>query len=280
MGTASTVGLLAGIRPTGIALSALLSTGISLEAAPREYIVLQVPGCQLTIPWAVNERGDVVGSALSCAGDDQGFAFLYRDGIYTSIDVPGQIATYPTDINERGVVVGYFTTPEHAVGAFTFWRGEFQTISVPGVELVPQGINNRGDITGWIPTVSYQAFLLTKNGDFTLLTVDGLEGLQAWKINASGIIVGSAFSPALGIPVSFVSRRGDSRVAELPGNYSAINDRGDVAADVQGSGFVIYRMGAPLDLNHPETGYTIFDLSNRWAVGALPDGRGYLLRLP
>ena len=59
-----------------------------------------------------------------------------------------------------------------------------------------------------------------------------------------------------------------------------MNDRGDVAAEVPGSGFVIYRMGAPLDLNHPETGYTIFDLSNRWAVGALPDGRGYLLRLP
>jgi len=280
MGTPSTVGLPAGIRPTGIALAALLSIGISLEAAPREYIVLQVPGCQLTIPWAVNERGDVVGSALSCAGDDQEFAFLYRDGVYTSIDVPGEIATVPTDINERGVVVGYFRTPDDALGAFTFWRGEFQTISVPGVELVPQGINNRGDITGWIPTVSYQAFLLTKHGDFTLLTVDGLEGLQAWKINASGVIVGSAFSPALGRSVSFVSRRGDSRVADLPGNYLAVNNRGDVAAEVPGSGFVIYRMGAPLDLNHPETGYTIFDLSNRWAVGALPDGRGYLLRLP
>jgi hypothetical protein len=200
-------------------------------------------------------------------------------GAYSAIDVPGAAITIPTDINDRGVVVGYFRTPAFELGAFTFWRGEHRTISVPGIELVPQGINNRGDITGWMPTVPYQAFLLTKAGAFTILAVGGdVEGLQAWKINSSGIIVGTGFSPSLGA-VSFVYRRGESTIADLPGLFVAVNDRRDVAAEIPGSGFVVYRNGAPLNLNHPETSFTIFDLSNRWTVGVIGGGRGYLLRL-
>ena len=280
METSARIAWMAGLRTVGVMVAALVFSFDAAEAQSSDYTVLQVPGCESTTPWAVNESGDVVGSALSCAGDDDEFAFLYRDGVYSSIDVPGAIVTIPTDINDRGIVVGYFRTPESELGAFTFWRGEYQTITVPGVELVPQGINNRGDIVGWIPTVPYQAFLLAKNGDFTILSAVGdLQGLQAWKINASGVIVGTAFSPAAGL-VSFVHQRGETSIAALPGLYLAVNNRGDVAAEIPGAGFVVYRNGVPLELNHPETSYTIFDLSNRWAVGAIAEGRGYVLRLP
>jgi uncharacterized membrane protein len=281
MGTPATSALLGVIRPLCVVLFALLIARVPVDAQSRDYVVLQVPGCQSTIPWAVNERGDVVGNALSCAAGVQDSAFLYRQGVYSAIDVPGAAITIPTDINDRGSVVGYFRAPTGELGAFTLWRGEYQSLRVPGVDLVPQGINNRGDITGWMPTPeSYQAFLLAKDGVFTILTGAGdLEGLQAWKINSSGLIVGSAFSPTRG-PASFLYRRGESSIAELPGIFYAVNDRGDVAAEIPGSGFVVYRQGAPLELNHPETSYTIFDLSNRWAVGALGGGSGYLLRLP
>ncbi len=279
MGTPLNVGVLPAVRVASLALLVWFIGQLSLGAEPVDYVVLQAPGCVSTIPWGVNERGDVVGNGISCTGTSEDFAFLYRDGAYTAIDVPGAAITIPTDINERGVVIGYYRTPDGELGAFVYSRGEHQALSVPGVDLVPQGINNRGDITGWIPTVPYQAFLLTKDGEFTVLTVDeDVEGLQAWKINSSGVIVGGGFSPTLG-PMSFVYRRGASSIAEVPGLYTAVNDRGDVAAEVPGSGFVVYRNGAPLTLNHPENGYTIFDLSNRWVVGALVDGRGYMLRL-
>jgi hypothetical protein len=281
MGTKPTSTLLALIRPACVVVFTLLIARVPVHAQSHDYVVLQIAGCQSTIPWAVNDRGDVVGNALSCGGSVQDFAFLYREGVYSAIDVPGAVLTIPTDINDRGMVVGYFRTPTGELGAFTLWRGEYQSLTVPGVELVPQGINNRGDITGWVPTPeAYQAFLLTKDGVFTILTGEGdLEGLQAWKINSSGLIVGSAFSPTRG-PVSFLYRRGESSIADLPGIFYAVNDRGDVAAEIPGSGFAVYRHGAPLELNHPETSYTIFDLSNRWAVGALAGGSGYLLRLP
>jgi hypothetical protein len=219
---------------------------------------------------------------MSCTGGVQDYAFHYREGVYAAIDVPGAEFTTPTDINDRGMVVGYFRTPTGERGAFTLWRGEYQSLRVPGVELVPQGINNRGDISGWEPTAeAYRAFLLSKDGVFTILTgEEDLEGLQAWKINSSGLIVGSAFSPSRGL-VSFLYQRGEYSIADLPGIFYAVNDRGDVGAEIPGSGFAVYRQGAPLELNHPETSYTIFDLSNRWAVGALGGGEsGYLLRLP
>jgi hypothetical protein len=281
MGTPSTSALPALVRPVCVIFLALLVGRVPVDAQSRDYAVLQVAGCQSTIPWAVNDRGDVVGNAMSCAGGVQDFAFLYRDGVYSAIDVPGAVITIPTDINDRGVVVGYFRSPTGELGAFTLWRGEYKSLGVPGVDLVPQGINNRGDITGWVPTAGpYQAFLFTRDGDFTILTGEGdLVGLQAWKINSSGLIVGSAFSPTRG-PVSFLYRRGESSVADLPGIFYAVNDRGDVAAEIPGSNHVVYRRGAPLELNHPEASYTIFDLSNRWAVGALAGGPGYLLRLP
>jgi hypothetical protein len=282
MGAPATSALLAVIRTACVVLFALLIAQIPVGAESPDYLVLQIAGCQSTIPWAVNERGDVVGNAFSCAGGVQDFAFLYREGVYSAIDVPGAGITIPTDINDRGMVVGYFRTLTGELGAFTFWRGEYQTLSVPGVDIVPQGINNRGDITGWVPPTSqsYHGFLLTKDGVFTILAgAEDLEGLQAWKINSSGLIVGSAFSPSRG-PVSFLYRRGESSVADLPGMFLAVNDRGDVAAEIPGSGFAVYRQGARLELNHPEASYTIFDLSNRWAVGALAGGSGYLLRLP
>jgi uncharacterized membrane protein len=257
----------------------LLAGPVSVRAQAGDYVVLQPPGCQYAVAWGVNDRGDVVGNAWGCAGELGEFAFLYRGGAFSAIDVPGAAVTIPTDINDHGVVVGYFRNTDNELGAFTFWRGEHQTISVPGMPLVPQGINNRGDITGWLASVPYQAFLLTAAGNFTILDLAGdWQGLKAWKINSSGLVVGGGYT-ASGVPVPFMYRHGQSTVGDLPGGYIAVNDRGDLAAEVPGSGYIVYRKGTVLDLNHPEASYTVFDLSNQWAVGALSDGRGYMLRL-
>jgi hypothetical protein len=241
--------------------------------------VLQPPGCQYATAWGVNERGDVVGNTWGCAGDLVSFAFLYRDGVFAVIDVPAATTTIPTDINDHGVVVGYFRNTANELGAFTFWRGAHQVLDVAGMPLVPQGINNRGDITGWLASNPYQAFLLTAAGDFTILDIAReVQTLQAWKINSSGLVVGGGYTAA-GVPVPFTYRHGQSAVGDLRGGYLAVNDRGDLAAEVPGSGYIVYRQGTVLNLNHPETSYTVFDLSNQWAVGALSDGRGYMLRL-
>jgi uncharacterized membrane protein len=255
------------IRFTTAVLAVLIAAGASLRADSRDYVVLQVPGFAQTIPYAVNERGEVAGGALTCAGEFHGF--LYRDGDYSIIDVPGAITTIPTAINEHGLVVGYFYTVDQRLNAFTFWRGQHETISVPGFDLVPQGINSRGDIIGWIPTSPYQAFLLTKEGEFSIFSGPGdVIGLQAWGINASGVIVGSGYSPSSAGIVSFVYRRGEFAITPGQAIYG-VNDRGDVLVESGGS-IAVYRNGMRLNLDHPEAEYTVLDLSNNRVVGALP----------
>ena len=151
----------------GIVLYGLLLSPVSVPAQSREYVVLQAPGCQYTTPWGVNESGEVVGNAYGCAGDLEAFAFLYRDGAYSAIDMPGAVrtSTIPTDINDRGVVVGYFRNAHNQLGAFAFWRGEHQMIDVAGMGLVPQGINNRGDITGWLGSTRTKPFCSQRPGN-------------------------------------------------------------------------------------------------------------------
>lgn len=267
------------------AVALLLAGAAVLAASSGDYIVLEAPGFAQTIPYAVNENGQVAGVALTCSGESHGF--LYRGGDYSSIDVPGATTTIPTAINERGMVVGYFYTADEQLGAFTFWRRKHQTLSVPGFDLVPQGINNRGDVIGWIPTTPYQAFLLTKKSELILLSAPGdIVGLQAWGINARGDIVGSGFSPLAGV-VSFAYRRGAFAIS--PGLLVyGVNDRGDLLVESGGS-TAVYRNGARLELNHPEPQYTLLDLSNNRVVGVLPAGqnpdgcfetRGFMLRIP
>jgi hypothetical protein len=263
----------------------VLGARAPISAGSLDYVVLQAPGFAGTIPYAVNERGEVAGGALTCSGEFHGF--LYRDGAYSSIDVPGAITTIPTAINERGVVVGYFYTADFQLRTFTFWRGQYETISVPGFNLVPQGSDSQGDIVGWVPSNPYQAFLLTKSGEFTIFSAPGdIISLQAWGINSSGAIVGTGYSPSSGGAVSFVYRGGEFAIS--PGQLTyGINDRGDLLVESGGS-TGIYHNGVRLDLDHPEAQYTLLDLSNNWVGGALPatnvngcyETLGFMLRIP
>jgi hypothetical protein len=268
------------------ALSTLIVSAAYMSAESRDYLDLQVPGCQGTIPTSVNERGDVVGLATGCSGQTESFAFLYRDGSYQNIDVPGGTPgrTFATAINDREVVVGYFYTDDNDLRAFSLWRGRYTELDVAGFDLVPQGINNAGDVVGWIPSVPYETFVLTRHGEFSIVAAaPGLLGLQAWDINSSGVIVGTATHAGTYMPASFVMRRGELEVAGLAGLFHGINDRGDIAAEIPGAGYVVYRGGGPLQLNHPSPDYTVSGISNHWVVGTagqIGPVSGYRLRLP
>src|SRR5206468_10451102 len=123
----------------------------------------------------------------------------------------------------------------------------------------------REAIVGWIPGSPYQAFLLTKSGEFTMYSAPGdIISLQAWGINSSGAIVGTGYSPSSGV-VSFVYQRGEFVIS--PGQLTyGVNDRGDLLVESGGS-TGIYGNGVSLTLDHPEAQYTLLVLSNNWLVG-------------
>ncbi len=97
--------------------------------------------------------------------------------------------------------------------------------------------NNRGDLTGWVPTSTpnvTRAVLLTAKGGFENLD-DAAHSSQAWGINEAGAVVGSRSALAPGsTQTAFVWSRRDG-LAEIPSlgpglrsGATAIDNRGRV----------------------------------------------------
>ena len=271
-------------RSVFASLATAVTTAVSLTASSGDFVLLEVPGFTQTIPSGVNDRGDVVGSAIRCSVDpgtgDLAFesrGFLYKNGEYGIVEMPGAVnGPTLTDINASGSIVGYFTASD-GVHGFTLHRGRMEPLSSaadPDLALVPQGINARGDIVGWIPPTGgegYRAFVM-EEGDVSILSVpSGSIALQAWGINASGVVVGSGFSSTLGT-FSFGYRDGQLATVPLAGSLIDVNDRGDLLAEIPGGvpPSVIYRKASGWTAELAAGEYQVTDIANRWLVGLAP----------
>jgi len=168
-------------------------------------------------PSAINDRGDVVGTAVKGSGGFVGFLWTARDGFK-------EIASnaLPSDINERGQVVGSWDSCDpgdeecQQFSGFVWSDGEgFRDLGT----FVPFAINNRGDMAGYCD-VSHTYYACVMR-DAVVTTSD--ENAQLYGINERGSAVGANF----GIPEGLVVQR-DGTVLRLgPGTVATdINARG------------------------------------------------------
>jgi hypothetical protein len=285
-----------------LSLTALSMRGTVSAAAATEnnnggasqYVALQVPGFEMTTPFAVNNRGEVAGIAYKCIPDQQSGSptyeqrgFRYWNGRYSLMDVPGASGISPMGINSKGEVVGYLYTARQTLEPFIWYQGQVSFIETGVTDFVVSGINSRGDIVAWTP--EGQAFLLRGN-QLVSLTPPGSVSTQAWGINSSGVIVGNTYSPQSGA-TAFIYDDGRYKGSSAPGFLYGINDRGDLLSEQPGLSprMNIYRDGLRLNLNVPEPDYTILGLSNTRVVGVLPatlnangcyEARGFIVGLP
>ena len=82
--------------------------------------MLEGPGSTLTIPEAINARGDVVGWYNDSAFVSHGF---FWDGeVVRPIDIPGASGTNRVGINSRGDIVGVFWDAEGAQHGFEIYK--------------------------------------------------------------------------------------------------------------------------------------------------------------
>src|SRR5690242_2417477 len=92
----------------------LLALGCLLGATANvfgqgTFTAIDFPGSASTIPWAINNSGDIVG--IYTLADKSTHGFLRTgDGVFTSIDFPGASNTNLYGINSAGDISGYYTS--------------------------------------------------------------------------------------------------------------------------------------------------------------------------
>jgi len=119
------------------------------------YTQLDCPGAggpgSDTIPFAINDSGEIVGDCQNDNGSYVATGFLLSGGVYSIITAPGSEFTWVGGINDAGVIVGYYQ-PQNNPGyqGFVDNAGSFTTINYPGYvgNTYLSGINNSGLIVG------------------------------------------------------------------------------------------------------------------------------------
>jgi uncharacterized membrane protein len=88
-----------------LSLSLLLSTLVAAQDASYTFTTIDVPGARSTIPYGINDRGQIVGWFDAAPRTD---GFVTDGATLTIISVPGAAATQAFGINAEGRIVGQF----------------------------------------------------------------------------------------------------------------------------------------------------------------------------
>jgi probable HAF family extracellular repeat protein len=112
-----------------------------------------LPGDDLSVAFAVNDRGQVVGISGNSADREVPVsrAFIWEDGVMSDLGVPpGDTHARALDINNRGQAVGIgILNPPFDVRAALFYRGAAAALRDQSqLAVEARAINNRGHIVG------------------------------------------------------------------------------------------------------------------------------------
>jgi len=226
-------------------LSMLIVAVRPAQTGSIRYNIQEIPtlGGTQNFAYAVNDRGDVVGSSF-LAGDSSSAAFLYASGTVTSLSPlnSGAFQTVgPTGINNLGQVAsGVISGGLYTAALYDRRTNQIATLgSLGGVccgmlSGVAVAVNGDGAAVGYsyLDSVNRHAFLY-RNG--SMADLGSLGGWSvAYDVNENSEVVGAASDQVNGFAHAFVYR--DGVMTEIdpfggPNNESyanGINDNGKV----------------------------------------------------
>lgn len=221
-------------RAVAIAMlvSLFLGTGAMAQAGNWQILTYPdpAPGVSKTFCFGVNGAGAMVGYYQAPAQR----AYLFADGLYTSLHPAGATKSSAWGINARGDVVGdyWVDTQEHG---FLLRNGQLVTIDLPGKTMAhPRDINARGDIAGYYMTTSdLQGFILARDGAFTEVRYPNAVNTYVYGISDEGGVAGEYVDSQGGWHGFFRSKAGDFTSLDYPNASSTsawkVNAGGEVA---------------------------------------------------
>lgn len=194
------------------------------------YTTILVPGSLGAHANDINASGEVVGD-FQYPSSGYEYGFLYSGGSYTVIG-PQNDSTHITAINDSGQVVGNSLYS----GAFLYYNGTYQTISVPGSSVQTQvlAINNLGQVAGnyvnFIGVIHSTGFVYD-GVSYTTIEMPGSSATFVIDINDMGQVAGN-YTDSNSNSHGFVYTAGTYITIDHPGGYTvvdSINNAGEVA---------------------------------------------------
>jgi uncharacterized membrane protein len=227
------------------------------------FKVIEIPGAQLTLPYDINNRGQIVGVFLdegAVPGPDglpppgTQHAFLWDRGKVTILDPPDTVsAPNAYTINDRGQIVGVrIDESGNQIGFLRQPDGRYVTLDPPGAaQNKALGINDRGQVVGVYlddgavpgPDGRYPARSLHgwlwDGCRYERLDVPDARATAAADINNNGDVVGEV-KDAHGRIRGFARLRGRYTFVDGPGEGNTafpihVNDRGDMLIPASGA---------------------------------------------
>jgi hypothetical protein len=164
------------------------------------FIPIVVAGAFSVSPVDINDRGDIVGSYMVAPGGiepplvPRGFLLDRLGSLHTDI-LPNQpFSSRFTGVNDLGHVVGDFRLESESDPSVSFLfhrRGTLTPLDPAGApQLVPTGINLRGDIVGYYPYPSTDSVIRDRHGSVVPFAVPGAQSTLILGISDRGDIVG------------------------------------------------------------------------------------------
>jgi probable HAF family extracellular repeat protein len=223
----------------------VLTAGPAVAAAPApstyRLIDLGTLGGESSYATAINDRGRVVGSSQTAAGDWHGF--LWRDGRMTDLGT-----LRPTGINNRDEVIG---TSDVASTGYLWRRGRLVDLgTLGGLSSFPAAINDHGDVVGSSSDETGRDVpFIWRRGGMRALPLTSVSGINNRRQVSGGAVVPEGYHAALW------SRGGVTDLGAGPFNRSntyGINNKGWVIgwqfSASQTERGVLWRHHQPVDL--------------------------------
>lgn len=247
---------------------AFVVTAHAAEPAAPRYNRVTVFG-DLPVEFiSVNNRGMIAGSYAQPINEEEaqlrGFVRLGRFMDPVTFDNARYVGV--TGVNERGEMVGLLDRVGSPEIAFVYSSGKLQPVSIANSTKLPtpRGINNHGDVVGWVETLNDRFGFLISGGQTTLIDApqSGPNSTSAFGVNDTRAVVG-CYEPAGTLFEShgFLWRNGSLTVLRVP------NAPATCALDINNRGTIV---GIYSDTAHEQHGFVLRD--GRYTTIDIPDG--------
>jgi probable HAF family extracellular repeat protein len=186
----------------------------------------------------INDRGDVIGTALEGAPGHQQFqGFVWRSGKMTLLTYPGSASIVVSAINARGDVAGGEGSADGGTQSSVLWRNGAPIVlgTLGGKTSVPVALNDHDQVVGNSQTRDGKRHaFIWQNGRMSDLGTLGGDVAQVVGINNRGQVIGSSTTAGGRTHAFLWQSRRMTDLGSLPGLDSApeaINDKGLIVGE-------------------------------------------------